>query len=84
MLAGPSEILIIADQQADPAYVAADLMSQAEHDVLARSILVTPDAALLDKVESELERQVMKLSRRDMILEALERNGAFIITHDIQ
>jgi len=84
MLAGPSEILIIADKHADPAYVAADLMSQAEHDVLARSILVTPDDALLDKVEAELERQVLMLSRRDIILEALEKNGAFITTRDIK
>jgi histidinol dehydrogenase len=84
MLAGPSEILIIADPNADPAYVAADLMSQAEHDVLARSILVTPDVSLLDKVEAELERQVMMLSRRDIILEALEKNGAFITARDLQ
>ena len=59
-------------------------MSQAEHDVLARSILVTPDVSLLDKVEAELERQVMMLSRRDIILEALEKNGAFITARDLQ
>lgn len=83
MLAGPSEILIIADEKAEPAYIAADLMSQAEHDVLARSILITPDAGLPDRVEAELGRQVLNLSRQNMILEALEKNGAFIITSDI-
>ncbi len=84
MLAGPSEILIIADHNADPAYIAADLMSQAEHDVLARSILVTPDATLLDRVEAELRRQVASLSRHHMILAALEKNGAFVITSNIE
>jgi histidinol dehydrogenase len=54
MLAGPSEILIVADRFAEPAYLAADMMSQAEHDVLARSILVTDSEPLLDAVEKEL------------------------------
>ncbi|MGI6434399.1 MAG: histidinol dehydrogenase [Syntrophomonadaceae bacterium] len=84
MLAGPSEILIIADHNADPVYLAADLMSQAEHDVLARSILVTPDANLLDRVEMELQRQVGMLSRCDMIKEALDKNGAFVLTRDVE
>lgn len=84
MLAGPSEILIIADDKADPVYVAADLMSQAEHDVLARSIMVTPDATLPDRVEAELGRQVASLSRHNMIVEALENNGAFITTRDME
>ena len=80
MLAGPSEILIIADKEADPAYIAADLMSQAEHDILARSILVTDDGSLFDRVEAELKKQVKNLSRREMIVESLENNGAFILT----
>jgi len=80
MLAGPSEILIIADKEADPAYIAADLMSQAEHDVLARSILVTDEESLFDRVEAELNKQVKDLSRREMIVESLEKNGAFILT----
>ncbi|HHT06817.1 MAG TPA: histidinol dehydrogenase [Hydrogenispora sp.] len=83
MLAGPSEILIIADRKADPAYLAADLMSQAEHDIMARSILVTDDEALLDRVEAELQRQIKALSRREIIAQALEKNGAFILTADL-
>lgn len=83
MLAGPSEILIIADRKADPAYLAADLMSQAEHDIMARSILVTDDEALLDRVEAELQKQIKALSRREIIAQALEKNGAFILTADL-
>lgn len=83
MLAGPSEILIIADRQADPAYLAADLMSQAEHDVLARSILVSDSSALMDQVELELDKQIATLSRRDIIEKALNDHGAFIITEDL-
>jgi len=83
MLAGPSEILIIADRKADPAYLAADLMSQAEHDIMARSILVTDDEALLDRVEAELQRQIKALTRREIIAQALEKNGAFILTADL-
>ncbi|NLC52886.1 MAG: histidinol dehydrogenase [Firmicutes bacterium] len=84
MLAGPSEILIIADGKADPAYLAADLMSQAEHDIMARSILVTDDEALLDRVEAELQKQIKDLSRREIIAQALEKNGAFILTSDLE
>lgn len=80
MLAGPSEILIVADKWADPAYLAADMMSQAEHDVLARSILVTDEPALFDKVEAELTKQIKELSRREIIEQSLSKNGAFILT----
>lgn len=83
MLAGPSEILIIADKNADPAYLAADMMSQAEHDVLARSILVTNHAPLLDQVDAEIGRQVAVLSRQEIITEALTRHGAFILAGDL-
>jgi histidinol dehydrogenase len=83
MLAGPSEILIIADKQANPVYLAADMMSQAEHDVMARSFLVTDSVDLIDKVEVEIERQVKNMSRRNIIEESLQRNGAFILTRDI-
>lgn len=79
MLAGPSEILILADSQADPALIAADMMSQAEHDVLAKSILVTDEAGLFDRVEAELNRQIADLSRRETIAAALTANGAFIL-----
>ena len=83
MLAGPSEILIIADRKANPVYLAADMMSQAEHDILARSILVTDDAELLDKVEKEIERQIVGLSRREIIEKSLHDLGAFILVGDI-
>jgi len=84
MLAGPSEILIIADGSADPAYIAADLMSQAEHDVLARSILVTHHESLAEQVEAELQRQIAALSRRDIIEKALTEQGAVILTGDLE
>jgi len=83
MLAGPSEILIVADSNADPAYLAADMMSQAEHDVLARSILITDSEALLDKVEKEIEKQLPQLSRREIIAKSLADYGAMILVDDI-
>jgi len=84
MLAGPSEILIVADGNADPAYLAADMMSQAEHDVLARSILVTDDAGLVERVEKEIRRQMEGLSRKDIIAQSLGKNGAFILAADME
>lgn len=83
MLAGPSEILIVADGTANPVYLAADMMSQAEHDVLARSILVTDSADLINKVEMEVERQIKSLSRRDIIEQSLMNFGAFVLAADI-
>ena len=80
MLAGPSEILIVADSQANPVYLAADMMSQAEHDTLARSILISDDASLFDKVESEINLQIQNLSRSEIIEKSLSSNGAFILT----
>lgn len=84
MLAGPSEIMIVADRSADPAYLAADMLSQAEHDILARSILVTDDAGMLDRVEMEIDKQVKTLSRRRIIEEALEKQGVLILTSDLE
>lgn len=83
MLAGPSEILIIADQSADPAYVAADLLSQAEHDVLAGSILLTDCEKLAAEVEEELAAQLEKLPRKEMAALALEKNGLIILVRDL-
>lgn len=84
MLAGPSEILIVADQSADPSYLAADMMSQAEHDTRARSILVATDAALLDQVEAELKKQMETLSRKAIIQEALTNWGAFVLVDNLE
>ncbi|KUO53535.1 MAG: histidinol dehydrogenase [Desulfitibacter sp. BRH_c19] len=83
MLAGPSEILIIADENANPRYVAADLLSQAEHDTLASSILVTSSEILVQKVQDELATQLQKLSRREIAKRSLKDYGAVILTKDI-
>ena len=80
MIAGPSEILVMADDTANPKFVAADLMSQAEHDVMASSILVTTSETLADKVLAEIDRQAENLSRKDIIKKSLENYGAVIIT----
>lgn len=79
MIAGPSEILVLADQTADPKFIAADLMSQAEHDVLASAILVTTDETLPDKVEAEMIRQMNYLERKEIIQKSLLDYGAFLI-----
>jgi histidinol dehydrogenase len=83
MIAGPSEILIIADKTADPAYLAADLMSQAEHDVLASSILLTTSAEIARQTVKELERQLETMSRKDIIERSLKDYGAIIVCRDM-
>lgn len=82
MIAGPSEIGVIADKSANAKYVAADLLSQAEHDVLARAILVTDSEELADAVEVEIERQLKELPRQDIARPSVENNGRLIITKD--
>ena len=79
MIAGPSEILILADGSANPAYLAADLMSQAEHDVLASSILLTTSEEVARATAAELERQVEALSRREIIRRSLRDYGAIVV-----
>ncbi len=79
MVAGPSEILVMADDTAIPKYVAADLMSQAEHDVLASSILVTTSERVANETCAEIERQLSYLSRADIIRKSLEDYGAILI-----
>lgn len=79
MIAGPSEILVIADETADPKFAAADLMSQAEHDVLASSIMVTTSEELADATIAEINRQKEYLSRKEIIEKSLEDYGAIII-----
>ena len=79
MIAGPSEILVLADETADPKFAAADLMSQAEHDVLASSIMVTTSEALADRTMAEIDRQKEYLSRKEIIEKSLEDYGAVII-----
>lgn len=79
MVAGPSEILVMADETANPKYVAADLMSQAEHDKLASAILVTTSEKLADETIAELERQMRDMSRKEIIEKSLSDFGAIII-----
>lgn len=84
MIAGPSEILIVADDTANPKYLAADLMSQAEHDKLASSILITTSERVAKETTEELERQVKTLSREDIIRYSLENYGKIIITKTME
>ena len=79
MVAGPSEVLVIADDSAEPAYVAADLLSQAEHDPYAAAILVTDSAALAQAVDAELARQTALLPRRDTVMQSLSAYGTIVI-----
>jgi len=79
MIAGPSEILVLADETAEPKFAAADLMSQAEHDKLASAIMVTTSEDIADRTIAEIERQKEYLSRKDIISKSLEDYGAVII-----
>ncbi|MBR4152519.1 MAG: histidinol dehydrogenase [Selenomonadaceae bacterium] len=83
MLAGPSEILIIADDKANPVYAAADMLSQAEHDPLACSIVITTSAELADKICAEVEIQLKKLPRREIAAASIERNGLIVVASDL-
>lgn len=83
MIAGPSEILIVADSTANPRYLAADLMSQAEHDRLASAILLIDSASLAEEVKKELDAQMQTLSRKEIIAESLENFGAIIVCSDM-
>ncbi|MEG0296521.1 MAG: histidinol dehydrogenase [Clostridium sp.] len=83
MIAGPSEILVIADKDANPRYVAADLMSQAEHDVLASSILVTNSEKLISEVNTELKIQLKRLGRKDIIESSITNYGMAILCDNL-
>lgn len=83
MIAGPSEILVLADAAANPAYVAADLLSQAEHDRLATAVLVCDSEALAGAVSAELERQIPLLPRADIARASIDNNGKIIIARDM-
>lgn len=83
MIAGPSEILIVADENADPRFVAADLMSQCEHDVLAGGVLLTDSAALAEAVKDEIARQLETLSRAEIIRQSMADYGVIVVFPDI-
>ncbi len=83
MIAGPSEVVVLADEAANPAFIAADLLSQAEHDVLARAILITTSQLIAEKVNEELERQLVTLPRGAIAREALDNHGAIFVVEDV-
>jgi histidinol dehydrogenase len=83
MVAGPSEILIVAEGSSNPEWTAMDLFSQAEHDELAQAILLSPDAGFLDRVEASIQRELPAMPRRDVISQSLSRRGALIEVRDL-
>jgi histidinol dehydrogenase len=83
MIAGPSEILVIADETADPDYIAADLLSQAEHDPLAASILVTPSRKLAEAVQDSVNRQLATLPRREIAAASVTNHGAILLVDSL-
>ena len=84
MIAGPSEILVVADGASDPRFVAADLLSQAEHDKLASAVLVTDSEALAVAVQAELENQIPQLSRAEIARVSIDNNGKIIVADTLQ
>lgn len=83
MIAGPSEVLVVADADANPDWLAMDLFAQAEHDELASAILITPDAQLVERVAASIERLLPQMDRADIIRIALEKNSALIAVPDM-
>jgi histidinol dehydrogenase len=84
MIAGPSEILVIADGKSNPAYVAADLLSQAEHDKMASAVLVTDSEELALQVQAEIEKQLAKLPREEIARTSIENNGKIIVAENFE
>jgi histidinol dehydrogenase len=82
-LAGPTETVIIADDSANPSWVAADLLAQAEHDLLASAILLTPSQNLIQKVQAEVAKQIEQRNRADIIVTSLENRGGAVLTRDL-
>jgi histidinol dehydrogenase len=82
-LAGPTETMVIADQSANPVWVAADLLAQAEHDVQASAILLTPDPDLADSVVKEINNQIDRLSRQEIILASIENAGGIVLVDSL-
>ena len=80
MVAGPSDILVVADAKSNPEYVAADMLSQAEHDTMACAVLVTDSHALADKVAEEIERQLAQLPRQEIARKSIDNNGKIIVS----
>ncbi|NWG86351.1 MAG: histidinol dehydrogenase [Hydrogenophilaceae bacterium] len=83
MIAGPSEILVICDGQTDPDWIAMDLFSQAEHDELAQSILISPDAAFLDAVQASIDKLLPTMPRQEVIRQSITNRGGLILCKDL-
>lgn len=83
-IAGPSEIVVLADETADPAYVAADLLSQAEHDEMASAILITPSPELAEAVRAEVDRQLEQLPRREIAAQSIRDYGAILTVASLE
>ena len=83
MVAGPSEILVLADENSDPVWVAADLISQAEHDAMSSAVLVTPSEKLALAVAAQVEKQLANLPRQDIARASIDRNGKIILVDDM-
>jgi histidinol dehydrogenase len=83
MIAGPSEIIVIADASANPDWIAMDLFSQAEHDEVARAILLTPEPVLIDAVAQSMERQLPAMQRKEIIAASLANRGALVLVRDL-
>ncbi|MBO4940999.1 MAG: histidinol dehydrogenase [Clostridia bacterium] len=84
MIAGPSEILVVADGKSNPRHVAADLLSQAEHDVLASAVLVTDSGELAEAVQKEIENQIPRLSRAEIARKSIDDNGKIIVADNLE
>lgn len=84
MIAGPSEVLIVADDEANPAYIAADMLAQAEHDPQALAILITTSQSVADQVVTELEQQLPRLSREDIARTSLEKRGTILLVDSVE
>jgi histidinol dehydrogenase len=84
MLAGPSEVLVLGDDAADPAGAAADILAQTEHDPLCSAAVVTPSAAFADRVLEEIARQTADLPRADIVRRALDANGFVVCTRSLE
>jgi histidinol dehydrogenase len=84
MLAGPSEVCILADDTADPRYVAIDMLTQAEHDIHTAAFLITPSRSLARAVQEEIEKTVADLPRQDILRQTLAQNGGIILTRDME
>jgi len=83
MLAGPSEVCVLADEMANPVFIAVDMLTQAEHDVESAAFLITPSAVLAESVAAEIERQMERLPRREILRKALDDNSAIIVTESM-